>query len=193
MASNNQGKIREFNELLKNIEIELIPQAELGVTEIEETGWSFIENALAKARHASMVTGLPALADDSGLAVAALGGAPGIYSARYAGVGANSRDNIKKLLAEMQAVPDEQRGASFHCVLAFLSHAKDPVPLVCDGVWKGRILNAPRGEDGFGYDPIFYVPELSKTAAELPLALKNTISHRGRALQSLLKTLPDKL
>lgn len=192
LASSNAGKIREFKELLKNLSIELIPQTELGVIDAEETGLSFIENALLKARHAAQATGLPAIADDSGLAVDALKGEPGIYSARYAGTN-SSQDNINKLLKEMRDVPDEKRGASFHCVLAFVSHALDPTPLVCDGKWSGMILHQPQGIEGFGYDPVFYVPSEKMTAAELPSDLKNKISHRGQALQSLLKKLPDKI
>jgi XTP/dITP diphosphohydrolase len=193
LASNNAGKIREFNELLKDLNIEIIPQAELGVEEIEETGLSFIENALIKARHASSVTGLPALADDSGLAVNALNGAPGIYSARYAGEEANATNNIIKLLADLKTFPDDKRQAQFHCVLAFMLHEKDPTPLICDGMWAGTILHEPSGKDGFGYDPIFYVPSMKQSAAELPLEIKNKISHRGLAIQTLLKLLPEKL
>lgn len=193
LASNNTGKIREFNELLKNFSIELIPQSELGVQEIEETGYSFIENALIKARHAARSTGLPALSDDSGLSVTALDGAPGIYSARYAGPNASAKDNINKLLTELKDVPEKNRSASFHCVIAFMLDEHDPIPLVCDGKWMGTILAEPKGEQGFGYDPVFYIPAEKKTAAELPLAIKNKISHRGMALQSLLKMLPDKI
>jgi XTP/dITP diphosphohydrolase len=189
LASNNEGKAREFNVLLKNFHIELIPQSSLNVPEIEETGITFIENALMKARHASQVTGLPALADDSGLAVQALNGAPGIYSARYAGAHATAKDNIKKLLLALENVDDEKRIASFHCLLVFMMHAADPTPIVCEGVWSGTILHAPRGEQGFGYDPVFYVPSEKKSAAELPLEIKNKISHRGKALQSLIKVL----
>jgi XTP/dITP diphosphohydrolase len=193
LASNNAGKVREFRELLKDFHIDLIPQADLGVEEVEETGLSFIENAIIKARHAAKITGLPALADDSGLAVDALRGSPGIYSARYAGAQATAEDNIQKLLAELKEVPEKNRTASFHCVLVYMSHSLDPTPLICDGKWPGMVLHAPRGDAGFGYDPIFYVPSEHKTAAELPGHIKNKISHRGIALQSLLKILPDKL
>lgn len=189
LASNNVGKAREFNALLNEFHIELVPQSNLGVPEIEETGITFIENALIKARHASQLTGLPALADDSGLAVDALKGAPGIYSARFAGASATAQDNIKKLLLDLKHIPDENRRASFHCLLVFMSHANDPIPIVCEGKWSGMILHAPRGEEGFGYDPIFYVPSEQKTAAELPLAIKNKMSHRGIALQSLITRL----
>ncbi|MBV9576506.1 MAG: RdgB/HAM1 family non-canonical purine NTP pyrophosphatase [Gammaproteobacteria bacterium] len=193
LASHNPGKIQEFKELLKSLPIEIIPQSELGVKEIAETGLSFIENALIKARHAAQVTGLPALADDSGLAVAALQGEPGIYSARYAGTRSNAQKNIEKLLTALNQVPDENRQAHFHCVLSFMLHAKDPTPLVCDGKWAGKITRAAQGTEGFGYDPVFYVPSQHKTAAELPLAIKNKISHRGIALQLLLNLLPEKI
>lgn len=193
LASKNAGKIRELKELLKNFPIEIVLQSDLCVEEIKETGSTFIENALIKARHASHMTGLPAIADDSGLTVSILNGAPGIYSARYAGARATAKDNINKLLSALKEVPDEKRSAAFHCILVYLSHDKDPIPLVCDGIWHGMILHEPKGEDGFGYDPVFYVPAEKKTAAELPLALKNKISHRGIALQSLIKKLPEKL
>jgi len=193
LASSNAGKIKEFKEILKNFHIDIIPQSDLGVSDIEETGLSFIENAIIKARHAAKVTGLPAIADDSGLAVDALNGAPGIYSARYAGANAGSKNNIAKLLNDMRDVPDNKRSGSFHCVLAFLSHALDPTPLICDGKWSGQILHEPKGENGFGYDPVFYVPSEKMTAAELPSTLKNQISHRGMAIQLLLKMLPDKI
>lgn len=192
LASNNKGKIRELNELLNIVNIEVVPQSELHVAEIEETGTSFIENAILKARHAAHVTGLPALADDSGLAVEALKGAPGIYSARYAGNDANADNNIEKLLNEMRAIPDDKRQASFHCVLVFMEHEHDPTPIVCHGVWHGMILHERRGEQGFGYDPVFYVPTEMKAAAELPSQIKNKISHRAIALQSLVKQLQEK-
>jgi XTP/dITP diphosphohydrolase len=193
LASNNTGKIREFTTLLSPFHIQLIPQSELSVTEIEETGLSFVENALLKARHAAKSTGLPAIADDSGLVVAALNGKPGIYSARYAGQSATSADNIKQLLADMSDVPAEKRDAFFYCVLVFISHPNDPTPLVCEGKWSGSILFSPQGENGFGYDPIFYVPTEHCSAAELAQDKKNKLSHRGNALQSLLKLLPDKI
>jgi XTP/dITP diphosphohydrolase len=193
LASNNPGKIKEFSELLSTWHIQVIPQAELGVEDADETGLTFIENAIIKARHAASITGLPAIADDSGLAVKALHGAPGIYSARFAGKGAASSDNIKKLLTQMENIPDDQREAHFHCVLVFMSSANDPTPLVCDGSWNGIITREPAGTDGFGYDPVFYVPTEKMTAAELPKTLKNSLSHRSIALRSLLALLPDKL
>lgn len=193
LASNNAGKIKEFGALLAPFHLTVIPQAELNIPDIEETGLSFIENAILKARHASALSGLPALADDSGLAVAALNGAPGIYSARYAGKAAGTHANIQKLLTAMENVPDDKRQAAFHCVLAFLNHADDPVPLICDGLWQGSILRAPRGSAGFGYDPVFFVPSEHKTAAELTDTRKGEISHRGMAVQCLRSHLPEKL
>lgn len=193
LASNNPGKIREMRELVKDFHIELIPQAELGVDEIEETGLTFIENALIKARHACKQTGLPAIADDSGLSVTALQGAPGIYSARYAGIKATSLENINKLLVDLAAVPDDKRDAAFHCVLVYMSHDKDPKPLVCEGRWSGTILRTPLGTGGFGYDPIFYLPREKMTSAQLPADIKNKVSHRATALASLIKLLPGKL
>jgi XTP/dITP diphosphohydrolase len=186
-ASSNPGKIRELQALITDIE--LIPQTELNVSDVEETGLTFVENAILKARHACEVTGLPAIADDSGLAVNALAGAPGIYSARYAGLKATAEDNIKKLLAALTTISPENRQASFHCVLVYMTHANDPTPLICHGIWHGSILQVPQGNDGFGYDPVFYIANENKSAAELPLDLKNRISHRGQALQLLRKKL----
>lgn len=193
IASNNAGKIREFKALLKHFPLEFIPQADLGIDDAEETGLTFVENAIIKARHASRLTGLPAIADDSGLAVDALLGAPGIYSARYAGAKANAKENIDKLLHQLIHVAPEKRQASYHCALVFITHENDPTPLICQGKWDGFILQQEQGNDGFGYDPIFYVPTEKMSAAELPLALKNQISHRGLALASLLNALPEKI
>lgn len=193
LASSNSGKIKEFNALLKDLNIDVIPQSEFGIKDAEETGLTFIENAMIKARHAAAQSGLPALADDSGLCVSALLGAPGIYSARYAGKEANAKANIQKLLTELSDVPPEKRNAAFHCALVFMLHAKDPTPLVCEGRWEGMIGNKPSGQEGFGYDPIFYVASEKKTASELPPALKNRLSHRYQALQQLLKRLPEKI
>lgn len=192
-ASSNAGKIKEIQELLKNLNLDFIPQSELGVEDIEETGLTFIENALLKARHASTITGLPAMADDSGLIVNALHGAPGIYSARYAGEPSNSKNNITKLLSELKNIKDAERTAAFYCVLVYLTHPEDPTPLVCEGIWHGKILTTPTGSEGFGYDPIFYDPNTQCSAAQLPPHIKNSISHRGQALQLLLKKLPEKL
>ena len=182
VASGNAGKLAEFNCLLSDAGLEFVSQRELGVDDIEETGLTFIENALLKARHAARVTGLPALADDSGLCVDALGGAPGLYSARYAGSHGDAAANIAKLLRELDGLPEDRRGAHFHAVVVLLRHADDPQPLVAEGSWRGRILEAPRGDGGFGYDPVFLDPESGRSAAELDPALKHRISHRGRAL-----------
>lgn len=193
LASNNAGKIREFSAILAPFNITIIPQSEFNVPEIEETGATFIENALLKARHASKLTGLPAIGDDSGIAVHALNGAPGILSARYAGEPANPTNNIQKLLIAMKEVPDDKRMACFHCILVFLSYDNDPTPLVCEGRWHGMITKMPSGNRGFGYDPVFYVPSEQKTAAELSPERKNALSHRGRAIQSLLAQLAEKI
>ncbi|CPR17238.1 RdgB/HAM1 family non-canonical purine NTP pyrophosphatase [Brenneria goodwinii] len=189
LATGNPGKVRELADLLADFGLDIVAQTELGVDSVEETGLTFIENAILKARHASRITGLPAIADDSGLAVDALDGAPGIYSARYAGLDASDQQNLDKLLRALQTVPDEQRGASFHCVLVYLRHAEDPTPLVCHGSWSGTLAREPAGSGGFGYDPIFIVPELGKTAAELTREEKHARSHRGQALRLLLDAL----
>lgn len=189
LASGNPGKLREFSELLKDLRYEILPQSDFGIPEAEETGLTFVENAIIKARNASSHCGLPALADDSGLEVDALDGAPGIYSARYAGPGSNDRRNLEKLLAELGAVADPGRTARFQCVLVFLRHALDPTPLICHGTWEGRILHEARGSNGFGYDPVFYVPTHGCSAAEIRPEIKNTLSHRGQALRQLLAAL----
>ncbi|KAF1698769.1 non-canonical purine NTP pyrophosphatase, RdgB/HAM1 family [Pseudoxanthomonas jiangsuensis] len=193
LASGNAGKLRELGALLGDLDVELLPQARLGVDDIEETGLSFVENALLKARHAARITGLPALADDSGLCVDALGGAPGLYSARYAGGHGDSAANIARLLRELDGVPPARRSAHFHAVIVLLRHAEDPQPLVAEGSWPGTILETPRGAGGFGYDPVFLDPERGLSAAELDPALKNRISHRGRALEQLRARLPEAL
>ncbi len=185
LASGNAGKLAEFHALLADFGFDVRPQSEFGVDDAEETGLTFIENAILKARHASRATGLPALADDSGLVVDALGGAPGLYSARYAGEHGNHAANIDKLLHELRDVPDERRSARFVCVLALLRHADDPQPLIAQGTWEGRILHARQGEGGFGYDPVFFSPTDHLSAAELPNEVKNQISHRGRAMAML--------
>jgi XTP/dITP diphosphohydrolase len=189
LASGNAGKVREFNQLLGDQHIEVVPQSSFGVPEAEETGLTFVENAILKARNAARHTGLPALADDSGIEVDALNGAPGIYSARYAGAGASDEANLRRLLAALEGVPDAERGARFQCVIAYLRHAEDPTPLICQGTWEGRILTAPRGANGFGYDPVFLVPDEGASAAELPAEIKNRLSHRGQALRRLLEAL----
>ncbi|HFT1163260.1 TPA: XTP/dITP diphosphatase [Klebsiella quasipneumoniae subsp. quasipneumoniae] len=189
LATGNAGKVRELASLLEDFGLDIVAQTELGVESAEETGLTFIENAILKARHAAQITGLPAIADDSGLAVDALGGAPGIYSARYAGVDASDQQNLEKLLDALQDVPDDQRQAQFHCVLVYLRHAEDPTPLVCHGSWHGVIARKAAGQGGFGYDPIFFVPSEGKTAAELSREEKSAISHRGQALKLLLEAL----
>ena len=189
LASGNAGKLREFQQLLAGCGFDVVPQSAYQVDNADETGLTFVENAIIKARHACHHTGLPAIADDSGLEVDALNGRPGIYSARYAGVGASDGDNNAKLLQELHAVPEAQRTARYHCVLAFMRHAEDPTPLLCHGSWEGRILTAARGQGGFGYDPLFFVPTHGCTAAELDKDEKNRISHRGMAMADLLATL----
>lgn len=185
IASGNPGKLREFRGLFDGSGIELLPQSAFKVPVAEETGLSFVENALLKARNASLYTGLPALADDSGIEVDALQGAPGIYSARYAGADASDEDNNRKLLVELAQVPDAQRGARYQCVIVYLRHARDPMPFICQGTWEGIITRDYRGDGGFGYDPLFYLPEYGRTAAQLSAEEKNRISHRGQAAQAL--------
>ena len=186
LASNNPGKVREINELLASEHIRVIPQGDLGISEAEETGLTFVENAILKARNAAQHSGLAAIADDSGIEVDALKGAPGIWSARYAGAGASDADNVERLLAELHRVPDAVRTARFQCLMVYMRHARDPTPVICQGTWEGRILLGARGENGFGYDPVFYVPETDCSAAELPSATKNRLSHRGQALTKLV-------
>jgi XTP/dITP diphosphohydrolase len=189
LASNNAGKVREFNQLLADCEFEVIPQCEFSLVEIEETGLTFVENALLKARNAAEHTGLAAVADDSGLEVDALQGAPGIYSARYAGAGASDLDNLETLLEALKNVPDEKRSARFQCLMVYMRHAKDPTPRIFQGTWEGRILNEPRGDNGFGYDPVFYVPGQRCSSAQLSPKVKNRLSHRGQALRLLVNSL----
>lgn len=189
LATGNAGKVRELAGALADFGMEIVAQSALGVASVEETGLTFIENALIKARHAARVTGLPAIADDSGLAVDALAGAPGISSARYAGEDASDRQNMDKLLAALASVPDGQRGAQFHCVLVYLRHADDPTPLVCHGSWSGEIARQPSGAGGFGYDPVFLLTEQGRTAADLNTEEKQALSHRGQALACLLDVL----
>jgi XTP/dITP diphosphohydrolase len=185
LASGNAGKLKEFSEIFAPMQISVIPQAQLNVSDAEETGLTFVENAILKARHACDVTGLPALSDDSGLEVDALDGAPGIYSARYSG-GKGDQANNAKLLDALKAVPDAQRTARYRCVLVYMRHAKDPMPLICQGTLEGKILTEPRGEQGFGYDPLFLVEEKGCSAAELSPTEKHAISHRGQAVQQFM-------
>lgn len=189
LASSNAGKLEELRDLLADTGIELVAQSDLGVDDAEETATTFVENALLKARHAAAVTGLPALADDSGICVDVLGGAPGLYSARYSGVHGDAQANIDKLLAAMRGEPAERRAAHFYAVIVMLRHAGDPQPIIAEGVWPGLILEERRGDGGFGYDPVFFDPDQGRSAAELESALKNRISHRGRALAALREKL----
>jgi len=185
LASSNAGKLREFSDLFSSLGLELIPQAQFEVSEAEEPHCTFIENALAKARHAAHVTGLPALADDSGLCVNALGGAPGVLSARYAGAPKSDARNNGKLSEDLAAHAD--KSAHYYCILVLVRHALDPQPIIAQGIWHGEIIATPRGAGGFGYDPHFWLPAYQKTAAELPPEVKNRVSHRGQALQSLVQ------
>lgn len=189
VATGNRGKLAEIREVLAGTGIELVAQSELGISDADETGTTFVENALIKARHASRVSGLPALGDDSGICVDALSGAPGLISARYAGAHGDGVANIVKLLGALEGIEDARRGAHFHCTIVLLQTADDPAPMIAEGRWNGRILHAPRGENGFGYDPIFFDPVLGKGAAELDPDVKNRVSHRGQALARLRESL----
>jgi len=191
LASGNRGKLTELTDLLRDVPVTVVAQSDFNVPEAVESGLSFIENAIIKARNAAAFTECPALADDSGIAVDALAGAPGIYSARYAGDGASDVENLEKLLADTDHVPDEQRQCCFICVAAFVRNATDPLPVVCEGIWSGRLLRAPVGTYGFGYDPIFYVPERNSSSAELESEVKNKISHRAQALRQMVRVLSD--
>jgi XTP/dITP diphosphohydrolase len=186
LASNNPGKVREVNQLLAGEGVQVIPQGELDIPEVEETGLTFVENAIIKARNAAVHSGLGAIADDSGLEVDFLKGAPGIYSARYAGSGASDRDNLERLLADLVDASEAERTARFQCVMVYLRHTDDPTPVICQGTWEGSILLQPRGANGFGYDPVFFVPTHGCSAAELDPPTKNGLSHRGQALRKLV-------
>jgi XTP/dITP diphosphohydrolase len=187
LASGNAGKVREINKLFAGCGIEVVPQSELNVPEVPETGTTFVENAIIKARHAAQCTGLPAISDDSGIEVDALNARPGVYSARYAGEGASDLDNNNKMLSELKGISDAERTARYWCILTFMRHENDPVPIITQASWEGRILEAPRGDGGFGYDPIFYVPTHDCSGGELALEEKNKISHRALALQAMLE------
>jgi XTP/dITP diphosphohydrolase len=191
LATGNKGKIRELNQMLAGLPYKVVSQSEFNVAEVPETGTTFVENAIIKARNAAAHTGLPAIADDSGIEVDALKGAPGIRSARFAGEDANDRKNTEKLLADIEDVPANQRSARFQCVLIYMRHAADPTPIICQGTWEGRITENPAGENGFGYDPVFFVPTENATAAQLDSAVKNRLSHRGQALTKLVNVLRD--
>lgn len=189
LASGNKGKLREFQDLLSDCGFKVLPQSDFFAESAAETGLTFVENAIIKARYACAKTGLPALADDSGIEVDALNGRPGIYSARYAGENATDEKNNRKLLLELKDIPALQRTARYHAVLAYMRHAEDPTPILCHGVWEGIILSEPQGEGGFGYDPLFFVPTHNCASAELSKEEKNRISHRGNAMQELLQKL----
>jgi XTP/dITP diphosphohydrolase len=193
LATGNQGKVKELANMLAPLNIDLLPQSHFDVPDVAETGTTFIENAIIKARHAAKLTGLPAIADDSGLEVMSLGGAPGIYSARYAGEDATDQTNIDKLLLRLKDTPDSQRQARFVCVLVYMTSENDPTPIICQGFWNGTITRDQQGLSGFGYDPIFFVSEHNCTSAELTKATKNEISHRAQALQQLLPQLQSQL
>lgn len=190
LASGNQGKIKEIQAILQDHPI--VAQSQFGVPEAEETGSTFIENAIIKARNAALYTKAPAIADDSGLVVDALNGAPGVISARYAGVGASDEDNLQKLLIDLRGIPEKQRSARFVCVIVFMEHADDPTPVVAQGFWEGRILETPSGKNGFGYDPIFWVPDHGCSSAQLIPEVKNAISHRGLALKRLTELMQSR-
>jgi XTP/dITP diphosphohydrolase len=189
LASNNPGKVREINQLLASEQITVVPQKDFNIPDAIEDGLSFVENAIKKARHASSLSGLPAIADDSGIEVDALNGAPGIYSARFASPDASDEDNLNKLLERLREVPEARRTARFQCLLVYMRHSEDPTPIICQGTWEGRILFEPQGENGFGYDPIFYVVSHDCSSAQLDPETKNSLSHRGQALRKLLQAL----
>ena len=189
LASNNKGKVRELGQMLTSLDMEVLPQATFNIDDADETGLTFVENAIIKARHASQIAGLASIADDSGLEVDALKGAPGIYSARYSGTGATDEKNLIKLLDSLKDVPEKLRTARFQCLLVYMRHAEDPTPLICQGTWEGLITMEPQGENGFGYDPVFYVPTHQCTSAQLSAEEKNSLSHRGQALRTLVNTL----
>ena len=192
LASANKGKIKELQDMLGGLGINIIPQQQLGIEDAEETGLTFVENAILKARHAAEISGLPAIADDSGLEVDYLKGAPGIYSARFSGVDATDQSNLDKLMAEMRDAPADQRSARYQTVIAVMTHGSDPTPILCHGTWEGEIAFEEKGNQGFGYDPVFKPADADCHAAELEKSVKNTISHRGKAINQLLKKLRQK-
>jgi len=195
LATGNQGKVKELAHLLAEQNIEIVPQSAFDVPEVAETGTTFVENAIIKARHAAKITGLPAIADDSGLEVDALNGAPGVYSARYAADITQGKitdeDNTNKLLTALENTPDEQRSARFHCVLVYMKHENDPTPIICHGVWQGSISRSKQGNQGFGYDPVFWQSDLKMSSAQLSREVKNKLSHRGQALAKLVNKLSN--
>ena len=191
LASNNKKKVAELNDMLLGLNFKVMPQSDFLVESVPETGSTFVENAIIKARHAARITGLPALADDSGLEVDALHGAPGVYSARFAGDDASDEDNLNKLLDKLNGIPPIMRSARYWCVLAFMRHADDPTPILCQASWEGQIITEPKGENGFGYDPVFFVPDTGCTAAQLPPLIKNQSSHRAKALKEMIEKLQE--
>ncbi len=193
LASGNKGKLNELQQMLGGLNFEVLPQSDFNVSSVAETGLTFVENSLIKARHAAKISGLPAIADDSGLEVDALNGQPGIYSARYAGEGSIDSDNNAKLLKALKDVPKEERTARFHSVLVYMRHENDPTPLICHGSWEGSILTEAAGEGGFGYDPLFWVPEKGCASAELTKEQKNAVSHRAKAMAQLLKQMKSRV
>ena len=193
LATGNQGKVKEMSELLNSFSIEVLPQSQFNVADVPETGTTFVENAIIKARHASKLTGLPAIADDSGLEVDFLNGEPGIYSARFAGENATDQDNIDKLLNKLEGIMPEQRKARFQCVLVYMRHELDPTPIICQGTWEGSITENKDGANGFGYDPVFWVESEQSTSAQLSKQRKSELSHRGKALAELVKLLKQQL
>ena len=195
LATGNKGKVKELASLLTTHQLEIIPQSDFNVPDAAETGTTFVENAIIKARHAAKITGLPAIADDSGLEVDALNGAPGVYSARYASDindNPSDDDNTNKLLNALANIPDDQRSARFHCVLVYMQHENDPTPIICHGVWQGSISRTKQGDQGFGYDPVFWQKDLQLSSAQLPRDIKNKLSHRGQALVKLVQELTNK-
>jgi len=193
LATGNQGKVKEMSELLNSFSIEVLPQSQFNVPDVPETGTTFVENAIIKARHAAKLTGLPAIADDSGLEVDFLNGEPGIYSSRFAGENATDQDNIDKLLNKLEGIMPEQRKARFQCVLVYMRHALDPTPIICQGTWEGSITENQDGTNGFGYDPIFWVESEQSTSAQLNKQRKSELSHRGKALAQLVTLLKQQL
>ena len=191
LATGNKGKVREISQMLAEQAFEIMPQSEFNIPEVEETGLTFVENAIIKARHASKISGLPAIADDSGIEIDALNGAPGIYSARYAGIDATDTENLYKVLTDMELVDEPQRTARFQCLLVMMRHANDPTPIICQGTWEGTILRQPIGENGFGYDPIFWLEEQQCSSAQLAPSVKDQLSHRGKALRQLVNQLKN--
>lgn len=191
LATGNKGKVREITQMLAEYPYEIIPQSNFNIPEVAETGLTFVENAIIKARHAAKIAGLPAIADDSGIEIDSLNGAPGIYSSRYAGIHASDRENLQKVLSDIESVADAQRTARFQCVMVMMQHADDATPIICHGTWEGTLLRQPVGENGFGYDPIFWLEQQQCSSAQLDPYLKDQLSHRGKALRQLVNQLKN--